>query len=139
MNFVLDASIGLAWCFADEGGDYVVRILEALRSSEAVVASHWTLEIANGLLTAERKKRIDPDSGARYLRMLLGLPIVVDPVSRRIAFEGTRRLARAHGLTSYDAAYLELALRHGIPLATLDADLSNAAGREGVPRFGDPG
>jgi predicted nucleic acid-binding protein len=135
LNFVLDASISLAWCFADEGGDYVVGVLEALRSSEAVVASQWTLEVTNGLLTAERKGRIDADSAARFARLLLALPIVVEPVARRLAFDETRRLARAHGQTTYDAAYLELALRHGVPLASLDEALSKAADQEGVPPF----
>ena len=136
MNFVLDASVALSWCFEDEGGDYSVRVLEALRSSEAVVASLWPLEVANGLVVAERRGRLDAAASVRFMELVLALPIVVDPVSRGRSLTGTYGLARARGLSAYDAAYLELALRQGAPLATLDGKLREAAAAEGVPLFG---
>lgn len=136
MNFVLDASVALSWCFEDEGGDYGVGVLDALRSSEAIVASLWPLEMANGLVVAERRGRIDGAGSARFMELVLSLPIVVDPVSRSRAFTVTHALARARGLSAYDAAYLEVALRHGVALATLDARLRAAAQAEGVPVFG---
>ncbi len=135
MNFVVDASIALSWCFEDEGDDYTVAVLKRLRSSEAVAASLWPLEVVNGLLTAERRKRIEPGDAARFAGLLLSLPIVIDPVLRRRAFDVTRGLARKHGLSAYDAAYLELAVRLGVPIATLDAPLQAAARAEGVRLF----
>jgi predicted nucleic acid-binding protein len=88
--------------------------------------------VSNGLLVAERRGRIDPAASARFTRLLLALPIVVDPVDRRRVFEQTRILAQRPHLSAYDAHYLELALRYGIPLATLDAGLRMAAEKEGV-------
>lgn len=138
MRFVLDASVALAWCFEDEGGAYPVRVLEALRASEAVVASLWTLEVANGLLAAERRGRIEPQEVTRAARLLAALPIAVDPVERGRALTTTYRLARTRDLSTYDAAYLELAVRLGVPLATLDGQLRTAAEGEGVEVF-EPG
>lgn len=135
MNFVVDASVALSWCFEDEGDDYTVVVLEELRSSEAVAASLWPLEVTNGLLTAERRGRIKLTHARRFARLLLSLPIVIDPVARSAAFEAVYLMARNHGLTSYDAAYLELAVRLGVPLATLDGPLRRAAAREGVGVF----
>jgi predicted nucleic acid-binding protein len=132
LNFVLDASVTLAWCFADEGGDYALGVLDRLRSSEAVAASHWGLELANALLVAERRGRIEPRDVSRLVRFVLALPIAVDPIARRRPVDSIHRLGRSHGLSAYDAAYLELAVRYGIPLATLDSDLRVAAEAEGV-------
>lgn len=135
MKFVLDASVALAWCFEDEGGEYPERLLEALRTGEAVAASLWTLEVSNGLLAAERRGRIEPQEVTRAARLLMALPIVVDPVERGRALTTTFRLARARDLSVYDAAYLEVAVRLGLPLATLDAGLRTAAEAEGVEVF----
>jgi predicted nucleic acid-binding protein len=132
VNFVLDATVALSWCFEDEQSEPALTVLDSLRESEAVVAHHWTLEMANGLLSAERRGRIDGDGATRFSRLLLALPIAVDPVARGTALTETRRLARTHRLTSYDAAYLELAIRLGVPLATLDDRLRAAAKQEGV-------
>jgi predicted nucleic acid-binding protein len=132
LNFVLDASVTLAWCFADEGSDYAVGVLDRLRSSEAVAASHWGLELANALLVAERRGRIEPGDVSRLTKFVLALPIAVDPVARRRPLDSIHRLGRSHGLSAYDAAYLELAVRYGIPIATLDSDLRVAAEAEGV-------
>jgi predicted nucleic acid-binding protein len=138
VNFVLDASVALSWCFEDEGGDYALEVLDALRTEEAVVPTLWTLEVSNGLLVAERRGRIDSATATKFTLLLLSLPLAVDPAERGRAFAVTRRLARTHGLTSYDAAYLELGLRLGVPMATLDVTLAAAAEAEGVPLFGSP-
>lgn len=139
MNFVLDASLAVAWALEDEGGDYVMDVLDSLRGSEAVVAHHWTLEVTNALLSAERRGRIDGAGATRFSNLLLALPIAVDPVGRAIAFAETQRLARSNALTTYDAAYLELALRTGVPLATIDEPLRAAAGAEGVKLYLEDG
>jgi len=133
MNFVLDASVTLAWAFEDEGGEYARAVLTRLRTGEARTTALWPLEVSNGLLVAERRNRIEPPDSARLTRLLLALPIVVDPVDRRRIFEQTRRLAQRHRLSSYDAHYLELAIRNGLPLATLDTNLRQAAEAEGLP------
>jgi len=132
VNFVLDASVTLAWAFEDEGGEYARSVLARLESEEACTTALWPLEISNGLLVAERRGRIDPAASARFTRLLLALPILVDPADRRRTFEQTRILARRHHLSAYDAHYLELAVRHGIPLVTLDKDLRQAAEAEGA-------
>lgn len=136
---MLDASVALSWCFEDEGGDYPLQVLDSLRTEEAVVPTLWPLEVSNGLLSAERKGRIDWAAVTTFTNLLLSLPVAVDPAERGRAFGETRRLARSNGLTSYDAAYLELAVRLGVPLATLDVALASAADTEGVSLFGSAG
>ena len=132
MNFVLDASVTLAWAFEDEGGDYARHVLARLGREEACTTALWPLEVANGLLVAERRERIEPADSARFTSLLLVLPIVVEPVDRRRVFEQTRVLARRWNLSAYDSHDLELAIRYGIPLATLDEGLRKAAEEEGV-------
>ena len=132
MNFVLDASVTLAWAFEDEGGEYARDVLGRLEGEEACTTALWPLEVSNGLLVAERRDRIEPAAAARFARLLLALPIVVEPVDRRRVFEQARVLARRWDLSAYDAHYLELAIRYGIPLATLDEKLRKAAEKEGV-------
>ncbi|MFH1763084.1 MAG: type II toxin-antitoxin system VapC family toxin [Gemmatimonadota bacterium] len=136
MNFVLDASVTLAWAFEDEGGEYADAVLKSLRDGEAITTSLWPLEISNGLLVAERGGRIDAASSARFARLLLALPVVIEPLDRRRVFEITQPLARRYGLSAYDAHYLELSVRWAVPLATLDRELESAAASEGVRRFG---
>jgi len=135
MNFVLDASVALAWAFEDEAKGYAEEVLARLRSGEGIAPSLWLLEVSNGLLVAERRRRITRSDAARFASLLLALPIVVDPPDRRRVFETTPILARRHGLSAYDAQYLELALRQGVPLATLDEALRTAALSEGVRVF----
>ena len=132
MNFVLDASVTLSWAFEDERSQPALEVLERLRQDEAAVASLWPLEVTNGLMAAERRGRLTGADASRFLHLVRSLPIVIDPVARVRAFEGTRSLARTHRLTAYDAAYLELAVRRGIPLVTLDGELQAAAEAEGV-------
>lgn len=130
--FVLDASTALAWAFDDECDDRAIQLLESLRSAEARVPHIWGLEVANALVMAERRGRIAADQSRRFMRLLLDLPIAVEPVERRRPLEELPRLARTHGLSSYDAAYLDLALRYGIPLATRDQALLRGAVEAGV-------
>jgi predicted nucleic acid-binding protein len=141
MSFVVDAALSLAWCFGQESGarategNYAARVLDALRNDEAVTASHWSLEVAHGLLAAERRGRIRADEVTRVTRFLLALPISLDPREISRAGTATFRLARTRGLSVYDAAYLEVAMRLGLPIATLSRDLRISAGTEGVDIF----
>ena len=135
MSFVLDASVALSWCFEDEGGDYVMGVLDELRRRDAIVPEIWTLEVANGLLVAERRRRIDAAAAESFVHMLLALPIALDPGGRSTAFRELRPLAKRRNLSVYDAAYLELALRNRLPLATTDRALRKAAADEGVDAF----
>jgi len=132
VTLVLDASIALAWCFRDAGGDLALEVLDRLREEDAFDPTLWTLEVANGLLVAERRGRITPTAVVEGMDLLLALPIAVDPAERERHFSTTWRLARTHALSSYDAAYLELALRLRLPLFTLDERLRAAGAREGV-------
>lgn len=138
MNFVLDASVALAWCFEDEASVYSDGVLESLVSGEAVVPPLWPTEVTNVLLAAVRRRRLDSAAAAAVRRLLQALPIAVDPLDRSRAFDETMALAGAHGLTTYDACYLELARRRGIPLATMDAALRRAAEAEGVELYDAP-
>jgi len=137
VNFVLDASVTLAWAFEDERDAMAERVLDELERSEAATPHVWPLEVANALVVAERRGRISPADANRFGALLLDLPLVVDPLERRRPLTEVRRLARAHGLTAYDASYLELALRLGVPLATGDRALAAAARDTGVDLFDD--
>ena len=136
MNLVLDASVALSWAFEDEGSAYTEAVLRRLRTDEAVVPPVWPLEIANALAVAERRGRLTPARSARFSRLLLSLPIALEPAERGRGLEMTLHLARVRGLSAYDASYLDLAMRYGIPLATLDQRLRAAAEAEGVERYG---
>jgi len=128
---VLDSSVALAWLFADEG-EAALAVLDRVGEAGAVVPSLWRYEVANGLLVAERRGRIDAGYRARSLGRLAVLPIACDEESDRRCWDATVALAEARGLTAYDAAYLELAQRRLLPLATLDAALAGAARDAGV-------
>lgn len=132
MNFVLDASVALAWCLGDEANAYSDRVLDELVESEAVVPALWPVEVANVLAVATRGHRMRSEDASEARVFLQALPIAVEPFERARAFEATAHLASTHGLTTYDACYLELARRRGIPLATLDEALRVAARAEGV-------
>jgi predicted nucleic acid-binding protein len=134
-GLVIDSSISIAWCFPDEQDEYSQAVLDALTSERACVPDHWHLEVANTLLVGERRKRSTQANTVTWLGFLAALPIVVDEESSAHAFGNTLSLARDHGLSAYDAAYLELAMRRGLPLATLDDKLKTAAAAAGVPLF----
>ena len=131
-RYVLDASIALAWCFEDEATRETDLLLERARDHGILVPSLWHLQLANVLLQAERRGRITAADIAVRLRLLAALPTETDNETHRRATRETLALARAERLTSYDAAYLELAMRRGLPLASRDSDLRAAAKRLGV-------
>ncbi len=133
VDLVLDVSLSCAWCFADEASEGAWAILELLQMNRAQVPALWLWETANVLMQAERRGRISPAASRTFLGLLEGLPISVDQPTTASAWHDTLALARSHRLTSYDAAYLELALRRGLPLASRDKGLQAAARTEGVP------
>ena len=130
--FVIDASATLAACFEDEARDIADRILERLEVDKAVAPAHWPLEVANALRTAERRGRLQADDLPKLRGLLGALPVEVVPVELGTAMGDVLEMARAFGLSVYDAAYLGLAAFRGIPLATADEQLRQAALRAGV-------
>jgi predicted nucleic acid-binding protein len=126
----------MAWYFADETSAYADQIARALPERVAFVPMLWPLEVANVLLIGERRKRSTQAQAARLLASLAEMPITVDDETNLHAWGGTLSLAREQNLTAYDAAYLELAMRRGLPLATLDDKLKAAATTIGVPLYG---
>jgi predicted nucleic acid-binding protein len=132
---VVDSSIALTWCFEDEASPETDRLFERVRDDGAVVPGLWHLEVANVLLQAERRGRIGRADVARRLILISDLPISIDQETTPHAWRETLSLARAEGLTAYDAAYLELAERCGLPLMTRDRELSAAGKRLGVLVF----
>jgi predicted nucleic acid-binding protein len=130
--FVIDASITLALCFADEGGPAAERVLERLERETAVAPAHWPLEIANALRTAERRGRLQTVELPRLRGLLAGLPVEIAPVELTTATGDVLETARTFDLSVYDAAYLALAAFRGLPLATNDERLRGACVRAGV-------
>ena len=126
--FVVDASMTLSWCFADEATPYGRSVLAALETTYAVVPALWPFEVANALALAERRKRITQEGITAFLETLRRLPIQVERREALSLWQATLALAREHRLTAYDAAYLDLARRDRLSLATLDHELQ-AAGR----------
>ncbi len=136
MPFVVDASVAACWAFRDEDHPVADAALERLRTDEAAAPALWWFEVRNILVVSERRKRVAEADSAAFLRDLARLPVALD----RAPQEGeVLRLARTHRLSLYDAAYLELAQRTGIALATLDTDLIRAARAESVARIGQDG
>ncbi len=133
--FVLDGSVTLAWAFEDETDAYAEAAADSLAGGTGVVPALWPLEVANGLRVGERRKRTSEAKVAQFLALLRSLPIAVDDETALRAWQDTLHLARAHGLSVYDAAYLEIAVRRGLPLATLDDDLKAAAAAAGVAEY----
>ena len=136
MSLVLDASLTLSWYFEDERTPAIDAVLDQVVASGAVVPSLWRMEVANGFQMAIRRNRIDRDFCDRAIRHLGLLPIVVDPETDTYVWTATLRLADRFGLTVYDAVYLELAQRRGLPLASLDKELSAAGQALGVSTQG---
>jgi predicted nucleic acid-binding protein len=133
MAFVLDASVAVAWAFADETHRAAVAALALIRNEEGCVPNLWWFEVRNVLIVNERRGRLREADTTLFLRSLARLPIVIDRAPEEAA---VLTLARRYGLTVYDASYLELAERHAAPLATLDAALAQAAQRENIPLIG---
>lgn len=135
MNFVLDASVALSWCFEGEGGEYATRVLDALRHGEAVVSPLWAFEVTNGLVWAERRHRLKVEEVMEAGELLQALPLLVEDVEPHRVFGMVQRLARTHRISTYDAACLALAIRHGLPVATLSLELRRAVTAEGLRVF----
>lgn len=136
MPFVLDNSVAVVWGFEDEDSAYADRTLELLDTDAAVAPAIWPLEVANAILTGERRGRLSAADTTRFLELLGGLPVVVEDVALAGTLGTVLDVGRAYALTSYDASYLELAMRRGLPLATLDRRLADAAREAGVPLVG---
>jgi predicted nucleic acid-binding protein len=134
--FVVDASVALAWCFDDQASGTADDVLGRLEHEEAIAPAIWLLEVANGLRTAERRGRLDLADVARIRDLLLSLPIEVEVVDLRLALGEVTEIARSLELTAYDAAYLALAARRGLVLASVDDRLRRAATAAGVPLIG---
>ena len=126
-RFIIDSSITMTWCFSDESTPRTDALLDRLRHERVLVPSIWPLEIVNVLITCERKGHISQNDSANFVNLLRSLPISVDSVPEIEQWNNTLMLGRSQNLTAYDAAYLKLAVRTGLPFATLDNDLIKAA------------
>jgi predicted nucleic acid-binding protein len=136
MPFVLDASLTMSWCFDDEATPATEDVLRQLPHMGAEVPILWHFEVANVLAVSLRRQRITPDAARVFLQRLKRLPIKVEDRDHPITGEELLPLVLSHGLTAYDAAYLELARRKHYPLATLDQRLIAAAYKEGIQVLG---
>lgn len=134
-SVVIDCSLSAAWLFKDERSVYAQSVLEELEQCDALVPQLWRLEIGNTLLVGEKAGRITAREIAEGLLFLQGLSITIDSATQEAAWDDTLWLARKHRLTSYDASYLELALRREARLATLDKQLIKAARASEVEIF----
>ena len=126
-SFVIDCSVVMAWCFADESSAASHALLDRMADETAAVPSWLFLEVCNVLALAENKGRITPAQSGEFMALLETLSWQLDQAVASRAFTHLLPLCRAHGLTSYDAVYLDLAMRLHLPLATNDATLRNAA------------
>ncbi len=133
MPLVLDASVAAAWAFEDETTPYTDRVLAMLDHDTAQVPAIWALQVANAMLAAERRHRIQLADTVRFAILIRALTIEVDDMRLERAMGAVLNLAREHALSAYDASYLELAMREGLPLATQDDGLRAAARQVGVP------
>ncbi|HQW80270.1 MAG: type II toxin-antitoxin system VapC family toxin [Rhodanobacteraceae bacterium] len=129
---VLDASLALSWALPDEASAYCDDVLDKVAVSGAVVPGLWTHEMANGLLMAQRRGRLTTAQRMAFVEQLLHLAIEVEISNARSVLDGQVALAERYALTAYDAAYLDLALRRGFPLATQDKAMKVAARKAGV-------
>ncbi len=125
----------MAWCFEDEAAGYADAILKKLAAREALVPCIWPLEVVNVLLVGERRKRLTKADSGRFLELLRALPISIDVLGTSRAFGEVLSVARDLKISAYDAAYIELAMREGLHLATMDDDLRKAASKTGVQRL----
>ncbi len=132
MTTVIDASVTIAALSPDEASGEAYSIIDACLENGAVVPPNWPLEIANVLLVKQRRRLIAAALADEALDAIFGIPTSIDDAADRQTLGRTKRLAEQHGLSCYDAAYLELAIRRGLPLATLDRNLAAAARSEGV-------
>jgi predicted nucleic acid-binding protein len=136
-RFVLDASVVLTWCFPDENTDLAQQVADRFKRGDTALApSFWPHEVLNTLLAGEKRKRISREMIRNFLDDLGVLPIALELIPTGIVFDRIQTLSRKHGLTAYDAAYLDLALENRVALATLDDALIGACMDAGVPSVG---
>jgi len=138
LNFVLDNSVTMRWFFGDgkpQELSYAGKVLDAMKTASAIVPVTWGLEVANVIARAEAKGLVTEARSETFLEMMEGMDIEADAVTFDHAMSHTLQLARRYKLSAYDASYLELSMRLGLPLATLDQDLQKAAKKTGVKRF----
>lgn len=136
MSFVLDSSIAIAWCFEEEGTDALDALLDRTTETGAYAPLLWPLETLNVLFSAERRRRIDRRKRETLAAFLRDLPVLLDSETAEHAWTETASLAGRFRLTTYDATYLELALRRRLPLASLDRELRAAAAAMDVEVLG---
>ena len=134
--FVLDCSLAMSWLFRDEVAPASSKILDRLDAETAIVPPVWFLEVSNVLIVGERKGRISAARAEEFVQQLSTFDFEIDPEPPQRAFTHLLPLCRAHALTSYDAIYLDLAVRRQLPLATLDEPLRKAAKKLGVKLLG---
>lgn len=132
MAFVLDCSLAMAWVFPDEASEATTELRDRLADDRAFVPSLWPVEVGSVLLAATQRGRISTDEWTHICATLDALPIEIEPTSTSCVWGSALALAHQHGLSVYDATYLELALRMRLPLATLDQGLAAAAQTAGV-------
>jgi predicted nucleic acid-binding protein len=132
-RFVLDASVVLTWCFPDENIDLAQRVADRFKQGDTALApSFWPHEVLNALLAGEKRKRISEAMIQSFLDDLATLPVMLEQIPAGIVFDRIQSLRRKHGLTAYDAAYLDRALENGLALATLDETLLRACKHAGA-------
>jgi predicted nucleic acid-binding protein len=133
-RFVLDATVTMAWCFIDEATEFTETLLSRLSelTDRALVPTLWLYEVMNIAELAARKGRITEEKAGAFLESLADLPIEIENLTRPLVFASVRALASRYKLTGYDAAYLELAVRHNLPMAALDNALKQASVAAGV-------
>lgn len=138
MSFVLDNSVTMRWFFGDGKSQefaYAIKVLDSMKIVSAIVPVTWGLEVANVIAKAEAKGLVTEARSEAFLEMLGGIDIESDTATFQNSLSSILQLARRYQLSAYDASYLELALRRGLPLATLDEDLQKAAKKAGVKRL----
>jgi len=135
-SFVVDSSVALAWCFRDEATPATRALLQRMGGETALVPAWWFLELTNVIALAERKRRITLEKVAEFIALIQGFDLEIDEEGARRAFTHLLPFCRTYQLTSYDALYLDLALRRQVPLATLDEPLRKAAEKLGVKLLG---
>jgi predicted nucleic acid-binding protein len=136
-QFVLDASVVLTWCFPDENSPVAQQVADLFKQGDTAVApSFWPHEVLNALLAGEKRKRISREMIRSFLDDLAVLPVTLEQIPTEVVFDRIQSLSRKHVLTAYDAAYLDLALKNGLALATLDEALIRACKNAGVASVG---
>jgi predicted nucleic acid-binding protein len=138
VSFVIDASFVISWLFPDEGGPHVEKVVLGLLQSGAYAPAHWHVEVSNAVAVSRRRGRFNPVFRDGIVSRFLALPVMTDSAVPASIYPAVIQCAEAHSLSAYDAAYLELARRMKVPLATLDKALAQAAKVEGVSLIGQP-